>query len=676
MSLLGDSADVPRFIETLPRRGYRFVGRTDGLAPVREERLPQRRTIPALWIAVAITLLLGLAVVVAVKRASRVPSWRRPLLLTRLTSDPGLQMQPSWSPDGRFIAYASDKSGNFDIWVQPVAGGDAVRVTTSREHDWEPDWSPDGSQIAFRSERQGGGVFMVPALGGTEQRLSTLGHRPRWSPDGSRLVVSAMNLAGHSEVPELYIVRLDGSPPRPILRELLPDLRTMPALAWHPDGRRVSLWGGHRIHGLSFWTLPVDGGGPAVRSQRAPRVQEAMASARLDNFHRDAFAWAPRADALFFVGTSRGVRNTWRVQVDPLTLEWTDGPERITAGPGADTDVAVSRDGLRILFASSQRNAKIWLFPFDARTGRLSGGGQPITDAGSYASLGDVTTDHRRLLYWVGQPGRRPHERLVQRSTTGDEPQELILEDTDRRWHFAPRWSPDGKRISYRVWIVEGGRATLCSIELLDPRTGVQTQLTSPQARHDNPWGWSPDGQWIVAPGPRYVAGQDALVLLPVAGAPSAESRARVVTSDHCHWFWQASMSPDSRWVALQVAPRADTRVSTIFVVPSSGGQWIQITEGVFWDDKPRWAPDGRILYFVSDRGGVFNVWGSRIEPVTGMPVGDVFRVTSFSGPQRMLEPRIGAMEIGITLDRLVLPIVDVTGGGIWMLENVVNQTE
>jgi eukaryotic-like serine/threonine-protein kinase len=75
--------------------------------------------------------------------------------LTRLTFGPGLQTDATFSPDGRFIAYASDRAGKFDIWVQSVAGGDPVQITKSPEHDTQPAWSPDGSTIVFRSERDG-----------------------------------------------------------------------------------------------------------------------------------------------------------------------------------------------------------------------------------------------------------------------------------------------------------------------------------------------------------------------------------------------------------------------------------------------------------------------------------------------------------------------------------------
>ena len=110
--------------------------------------------------------------------------------LSRLTFDAGLQSDPTWSADGRFIAYSSDKSGNFDIWVQPVGGGNAVQVTHAPAHDWQADWSPDDTQIIFRSEREGGGLFVVPALGGRERKISSFGYQPRWSPDGTRILFS------------------------------------------------------------------------------------------------------------------------------------------------------------------------------------------------------------------------------------------------------------------------------------------------------------------------------------------------------------------------------------------------------------------------------------------------------------------------------------------------------
>src|SRR5262249_12423618 len=110
------------------------------------------------------------------------------LVLSLLPCAAALHAKPPGSPDGRSLAYSADRQGNFDIWVQPVAGGDPVQVTKDPAHDWQPAWSPDGSQIAFRSERGGGGLFVVPALGGRERKIADFGYRPGGSPDGPRIL--------------------------------------------------------------------------------------------------------------------------------------------------------------------------------------------------------------------------------------------------------------------------------------------------------------------------------------------------------------------------------------------------------------------------------------------------------------------------------------------------------
>ena len=111
--------------------------------------------------------------------------------------------------------------------------------------------------------------------------------------------------------------------------------------------------------------------------------------------------------------------------------------------------------------------------------------------------------------------------------------------------------------------------------------------------------------------------------------------------------------------------------VTTIYVLPAAGGEWTRITEGKYWDDVPRWSPDGRTIYFVSSRSGFFNVWGMRFDPTGGEPVGEAFRVTAFESPGQMMSPRLVQLNgISLTADRLVLPITE-GSGSIWVLENV-----
>ena len=121
--------------------------------------------------------------------------------LTRVTFEDGLQAQPAWSPDGKFIAYSSNQSGNFDIWVQPVGGGRPVRVTNHPANDWQPVWSPDGKRLAFRSERDGGGIFVVPALGGARaQAVGDFGYAPRVVARTDRAILVVLRSADSERV--------------------------------------------------------------------------------------------------------------------------------------------------------------------------------------------------------------------------------------------------------------------------------------------------------------------------------------------------------------------------------------------------------------------------------------------------------------------------------------------
>jgi hypothetical protein len=94
------------------------------------------------------------------------------------------------------------------------------------------------------------------------------------------------------------------------------------------------------------------------------------------------------------------------------------------------------------------------------------------------------------------------------------------------------------------------------------------------------------------------------------------------------------------------------------------------MTEGVWFDDKPHWGPDGRVLYFVSNRTGVANVWGRRFDGPSGAPVGEPFSVTSFVSAQFQLTPRTAQMDIVISATRLLLPITE-SRSDVWMLDRV-----
>jgi len=109
---------------------------------------------------------------------------------------------------------------------------------------------------------------------------------------------------------------------------------------------------------------------------------------------------------------------------------------------------------------------------------------------------------------------------------------------------------------------------------------------------------------------------------------------------------------------------------SAVYVTRAAGGPWVRLSQGKNWDDKPRWSPDGKTIYFISGRSGFFNVWGVHFNPVAGTLVGTPFRVTSFDQPSLMISQRIEGAELSVTQDRLAL-LMEETSGSIWVLDNV-----
>src|SRR5262252_1950854 len=303
---LGDSSENPRFVETLPRRGYRFIGPISANGTAAEvahaastggrESAARTRRLLALALLGAVTLLgAGGFWIYKGRESPSVPYQRT---LTRLTFDEGLQFGATWSPDGRYIAYSADRGGKFDIWVQQVSGGNPVQITKRPGNNWQPDWSPDGKYIAYRSEDGEGALYIAPALGGAglERKISSFGYFPRWSPDSSQILFLTGLSSGVGS--SVYVVRQDGSPPRPVQVDI-PHENWAISAAWHPDGRRISMWAwlNEPSDMPIFFTTPVDGG-PTVRTKLSGEALMAAADVAGSGIFGWGdpdfkFAWAP-----------------------------------------------------------------------------------------------------------------------------------------------------------------------------------------------------------------------------------------------------------------------------------------------------------------------------------------------------------------------------------------------
>ncbi|HUQ20690.1 MAG TPA: hypothetical protein VM099_13830 [Gemmatimonadaceae bacterium] len=162
-------------------------------------------------------------------------------LLHELTSN-GHNQQPAWSPDGKRIAFTSDRDGNSEIYVMNADGSNQVRLTNNPSPDESPTWSPEGSRIAFTSSRDLGGsrfaIYTMNAAGGDQIRITSLGaadHSPSWSPDGKRIAF----ISNRGGVAGIWTIAPDGSE-SPEGKLLTTDISAGSSLAWSPDGRRIA----------------------------------------------------------------------------------------------------------------------------------------------------------------------------------------------------------------------------------------------------------------------------------------------------------------------------------------------------------------------------------------------------------------------------------------------------
>jgi Tol biopolymer transport system component/DNA-binding winged helix-turn-helix (wHTH) protein len=677
------------YIVTIPGRGYRFVAPVDRITrgelnPHRSNALKGAATLvrtsnPATgpvqvlapdpwpagisasraWMPSRWRLPLAVAATAAIAALLGAMSWL-PVLwpqpsaeqppgrkLWQLTSTGRLEGEPTWSPDGRRVAYSSDRQGNFDIWVQHVGEGSPIQITSAAARDWQPSWSPDGRYLAFRSERDGGGLFVTPADGGDQRRISSFGYEPRWSPESQSILFW--------DSTDAYTVGLDGAAPSKIASEVLSGSVGRFRIAWHPDGHRVSVYGNDPEHGAGFWTVPVKGGARVrsrVNTAVSRRIEEA--GLRLGNF-----VWSPSGDMLYFEGRSEQTENVWRIKVDPQTLDWVAGPERLTTGSSLESGLALSPDGKRLAFGSRVESTIAWSLPFDAAAGRITGAGEPITPDGANAEILDMSPDGRQLVYRVN--GHNRHELWIRTLDRGADRLRAVEADAAI---VQPRWSRDGTQLAYLRRPSNPMRDAAIVLLGANDRSGerVLRASSAPEMVYD----WSADGRSLLVRC-RVNSTRWAICRLPNTTASGPSPETHVVAADARQNLYAAKNSPDERWVSFIARP--DMTRSTVFVSPANGGSWIGMTDGRYFEDKPRWSPDGGTLYFLSNRTGFWNLWGRRFDSNAGAPVGDAFQVSHFDTSAQMIR-NLADLQIAITRERLILPITQASGV-IWVLENV-----
>ena len=578
--VLGEDAGEHLYIETIPRRGYRFVATVRELRDVSEEVVREKHPISAapvepnpaqprhagrrVRLAAYLTSLLllgGAGFFYSYRPASNLPSSlpSSPPQIIPFTSFQGSESQPAFSPDGKQMAFVwnGEKGDNVDIYVKLINTGTPLRLTTNPASDTSPVWSPDGRYIAFRREtRETSGVYLIPCLGGPERKLADMfPKKPSqfgcfdcrdldWSPDGRSLAV--VDKSSERAPFGISLVSTETGEKQ--------GLTSVPAQyhgdshpAFSPDGKTLVFIRAIRPGLRYIYLVPVAGGDPKRLT--------------FDNRWIKGLAWASDGREIIFSSNRGGGQRLWKLSVSG------NAPEVLPASGEGAILPTISRQGQHLAYVEKETDLNIWRI----RGPNSSGEGDPPT-------------------------------KLIS-STRGDS---------------QPQYSPNGRKIVFASERTGSGEIWVCDSEGENP-----VQLTffgsSALGTAGTPR-WSPDGSHIAFaspaaghPGTLYVISAEGGKLhLLTTGAPNAARH---------------SWSRDGRWIYFGSNRGGDWQV---WKVPSAGGQAVQVTKQ--GGREAFESPDGKFVYYAKSSGYLWSPysWSIWRVPVAG---GEETRILD-QGPQ------------------------------------------
>ncbi|MFN0100576.1 MAG: protein kinase domain-containing protein, partial [Bryobacteraceae bacterium] len=588
-------------------------------------------------------------------------------VLTRITSDEGLTTDPAVSPDGKFLAYSSDRGGDsLDIWIQPLSGGQPVQLTRHPADDREPAFSPDGSSLAFRSERDGGGVYLKSILGGEERLVVRKGRRPRFSIDGKWLAYWTGFSTGDPTSPgsnQIFVVPADGGTPK----QLVPDFDSALYPIWSPDAKRLLFLGANKsgpsvpgaitgsnrpVDRMDWWIANLDGT-PAIKtevhSELTKRGLSVWASSGAGIAPDD---WLSAGNRVLFSASVASTDsfhdsiNVWSVPLSPRNSKAAGPARQLTSGTAFESHPAATGPG-DILFANAESKTAIWTLPLNANEGKGAGELKQLTRGAAFHGQPSAARNGGKVVYYATKSGNM--DIWVLDLQTG---RESPLTSTPAG-ESAPQIAADGSKVYYSIY----GKREAYS---MSSAGGEATKICDDCGT----WNVSHDGTKILY----WYSTARPIVSIGMVQTTTGQKVELIAHPQYS--LYQPQFSPDDRWLAFLAKTGQDR--SRIYVAPFKGpvahdvASWIPITGGDSLDDKPRWSPDGSLLYFTSERDGFRCIWAQRLHRDTKLPAGGPFPVQHFHTSRRsLMNVGLGPLEISVTGNALVFNLGERTGN-IW----------
>ena len=440
---------------------------------------PRRR-----WVLLAVGLTAAVALAATLwlwPGRTSTPPTQAPLVPVPLTSYPGSESHPSFSPDGSQVAFAwnGEARDNWDIYVKMIGTEKPLRLTSDPAWEAYPVWSPDGRWIAFVRllDAKKLGYYLIPPIGGPARKLAEVTLDPSgdlegpyhcWSPDGKWLVTVERDSPKESY--GLFALSVDAGERR---RLTLPEARltgdSTPAIS--PDGRtliysRISAAGVADLYSLA---LSDD-----LKPQGRPRKLTAGPGMHLSP------AWTVDGKEIVYSTGPEPGRTLWR-----LSASGAGSPQPL-AFAGQDADYpAISRKGDRLVFVRVLRDVNIWRLDVP-ETDRQTSATAKFIASTREDRVPQYSPDGRRIAFQSDRSGS-PEIWVCQ--SDGSSP--VCLTSFRGPVTGQPRWSPDGRRIAF-FSAAAGSR----DIYVIDSEGGPPRQLTKDPADEAVP-SWSRDGQWV-----------------------------------------------------------------------------------------------------------------------------------------------------------------------------------